>query len=155
MTLEDLALQYLEARKGLVLDEEGIVTHAVAAAQFYAGYGDIASVSQSDVLLSAPGAGRPYPVVADPEPEQRMALPIKDLELIDSDTIVSTGEWAIIRPLFVLYAERENATLIEATRGLGVDPYGRSVSEVNADISLMEAETIPQKSMVHVLIEVL
>lgn len=154
MTLEELATEYLATLPGLVLDDEQIVKVAVAAARFYAGYGDIISVSQSDVLLSAPGAGSAYPVVADPEPEQRLSLPIKTIELINADTDISTGEWGIIRPLFLLYAERGNATMIEATRGLGVDVFGRSVSEIAQDISLMEAETLPAKCFVHTLIEV-
>lgn len=154
MTLEELATEYLAALPGLVLDDEQIVKVAVAAARFYAGYGDIISVSQSDVLLSAPGAGGAYPVVADPEPEQRLSLPIKNLELIDADTDISAGEWVIIRPLFLLYAERGNATMIEATRGLGVDVFGRSVSEISQDITMMETETLPTKCFVHTLIEV-
>lgn len=155
MIIKELAEEYLAALPGLVLDEDQIVKVAIAAARFYAGFGDIASVSQSDVLLAAPGAApAAYPVAADPEPEQRMALPIKNLELITEDTELSTGEWAIIRPLFVLYAEKGNATMLEATRGLGADVFGRSVSEVVQSIELMENETLPAKCFAHVLIEV-
>jgi ABC-type phosphate transport system substrate-binding protein len=154
MTIEELATEYLATLPGWVVDENQMVQIAVEAARYYAGYGDIASVSQSDVLLSAPGEGGTYPVVAEPEPGQRMALPIKNIELIDKDTEISTGEWSIIRPLFILYAERGNATMIEATRGLGVDVFGRSVSEIVQDITMMENETLPMKCYVHVLIEV-
>jgi hypothetical protein len=154
MTLEELATQYLADRAGLVLTDEQVLSLCLAATRFYAGYGDIASVSQSDVLLSAPGAGGAYPAVANPEPMQRMALPIKNMALITADTVVSTGEWAIIRPLLDLYAERQNATLLEATRGLGVDVFGRAVSEIAQDITVMETQTIPEKCAVHALIEV-
>lgn len=145
MTLAELAESYLAALPGLVLDEAQTTAMAVAAARFYAGYGDIISVSQSDVLLSAPGAGEAYPVAPDPAPAQRADLPIRNLGLITGTTDISTGEWAIIRPLFVLYCERGNATLIEATRGLGVDVFGRTVSEVAQAIESMENEILPSK----------
>lgn len=59
---------------------------------------------------------------------------------IDADFCVSDGEWAVIRPLFELYVEKENALLLEASRGLGVDAYGRSVAEIEADITQKELE---------------
>ena len=51
------------------------------------------------------------------------------------DIWLSHSEWAIIKPLFYLYIERENALHLEASRVLGVDVYGRSVSEVKGDIA--------------------
>lgn len=53
---------------------------------------------------------------------------------------ISTSEWAEIRPLFVLYVERENALQMEATRSMGADPFGRSSSEAAQDIAQMEAD---------------
>ncbi|WP_320153044.1 hypothetical protein [uncultured Tolumonas sp.] len=53
---------------------------------------------------------------------------------------LSVSEWAEIRPLFVLYVERETALQIEATRGMGADVFGRSTSEVGAEISQLEAD---------------
>lgn len=146
MTLEELATEYVQALPGLILDEEQATMKAVEAARFYAGYGDIKSLSQSDTLPRAPGAGAPYPEPADPEPVPRSALPIKAIDMIGEDTDVSLSEWAIIRPLFVLYVERGNATLLEASRGLGVDVFGRAVSEVAQDITRMEEETLPAKA---------
>lgn len=154
MKLSELATEYQQQRPGIVLEEDQLTAVAVAAARFYAGYGDIASVSSSDRLPGAAGAGNPVPADPDPYPAIVQALPIKDLKLITKDTEVSTGEWAIMRPLFVLYVERENATLLEATRGLGVDVFGRSVSEVNADIAMQENEIIPSKTFMSVIFEV-
>lgn len=51
---------------------------------------------------------------------------------------ISVSEWAVIRPLFVLYVERENALQMEATRSLGADPFGRSSSEAANDIAQIE-----------------
>ena len=53
---------------------------------------------------------------------------------------VTESEWAIIRPLFALYVEREQALQLEATRGLGADVFGRSTSEISADIERKEAD---------------
>ena len=89
------------------------------------------------------------PVAADlldPDgPAVKPSLPIKDVEFVSADTDLTMGEWAIIKPLFVLYVERENATRLEASRGLGVDAFGRTTSEVAQDIERMETETIPAK----------
>lgn len=145
MTLTELAAEYLAALPGLVLDDVQVTTKLIEATRFYAGYGDIRSISQSDQLPGAPGAGVDYPVSPDDEPAQREPLPVKRLILIDEDTELTVGEWAIIRPLFVLYVERGNATLLEATRGLGLDVFGRSVSEVVQAIEVMENETLPAK----------
>lgn len=62
-----------------------------------------------------------------------------DKEITDQIDI-STSEWAEIRPLFVLYVERENALQMEATRSMGADPFGRSSSEAAQDIAQMEAD---------------
>jgi hypothetical protein len=87
-------------------------------------------------------------------PAVKPSLPIKNVEFLSADTDLTMGEWAIIKPLFSLYVERECATRLEASRGLGVDVFGRSVSEISQDITVMETETIPAKTMVHAVIEV-
>lgn len=156
MKIEDLVSEYLTIRLPgwLVLDEAQALDCGLRAARFYAGYGDIRSVSMSDTLPEAAGAGLPLPLSAGSAQQVLQALPIKDLSLITRDTELSTGEWAVICPLFALYAERENAQRLEASRGLGVDVYGRSVSEVSQEITAMETEIVPQKAFVHTLIEV-
>lgn len=59
---------------------------------------------------------------------------------IGASTMVTNSEWSVIRPLFLLYVERETAIQLEASRGLGVDVFGRQVSEVSADIERTEME---------------
>ncbi len=59
---------------------------------------------------------------------------------IDESTEISLSEWAIIRPLFLLFIEREQALQLEASRGLGIDVFGRSVAEVESDIKNAEVE---------------
>jgi len=62
------------------------------------------------------------------------------VEPIGAGTDLSVSEWALIRPLFLLYVEREAALQLEATRGMGADVFGRSVSEVAGDITQLEAD---------------
>ena len=53
---------------------------------------------------------------------------------------LTPSEYAIIQPLFELYAEHENAMMLEASRGLGVDVFGRTVSEIAQDITQREMD---------------
>lgn len=69
------------------------------------------------------------------------------LELFDSrqsiiadNTPLTKSEMAVISPLFELYVERENALMLEAGRTLGLEVYGRTVSEINNDIVQKELE---------------
>lgn len=156
MTLGDLVSEYQSVRSPgwLVLGDEEVLECGYQATRFYAAYGDIRSLSKSDVLQEAAGAGAALPTPTDPEVFAKQALPIKNLDLIDEDTDLSSGEWAVIKPLFTLYVERENAMRLEASRVLGVDVYGRSVAEVAADIKEMEADILPGKAFQACVIEV-
>ncbi len=156
MTLEELAGEFYAERvsAGLLLDETETLACAVSAGRYYCAYGTIMSLSMNDVLQGSPIPGQSLPEPLDPEPEIVPALPAKNLGFLTGDTEISMGEWAIIKPLFLLYVERDNATRLEASRGLGVDVFGRSVSEVAQEIERMENETIPTKCFRHVVIEV-
>ena len=46
----------------------------------------------------------------------------------------------LIRPLFLLYVERETALHLEDTRGLGADVFGRASAEVAGDITALEGD---------------
>ncbi|CDG00388.1 Putative uncharacterized protein [Avibacterium paragallinarum JF4211] len=59
---------------------------------------------------------------------------------ITPDTPLTKSELTVISPLFELYVERENALILEASRTLGVEVYGRTVSEINSDIVQKEQE---------------
>ena len=61
-------------------------------------------------------------------------------EPITGATDVTHSEWALIRPLFMLYIERETCLQLEASRGLGLDVFGRSSGEIAGDITQAEAE---------------
>lgn len=59
------------------------------------------------------------------------------------DVVLNTSELSIIRPLWLLYMERENSTALEASRSQGAELFGRSVAEVQ--MSILEYEMrLPQ-----------
>ncbi len=137
---------------GLILDEDQINTQAVNATRQYLGYGTLVSLSPP-----APAPPTPQYVLVDevvgwyggvyggerverqPCPQQP-APPATSPAPLGPDTDLTDSEWAVVKPLFLLYIERENARALEASRGLGVDPYGRSNDVVEADIRQYEAD---------------
>jgi hypothetical protein len=141
--LKELALLFLAKERpvGIVLEEETVLAQALAAARYCGGYGPF------DVLLpAAPVAAMPpemhdswessssYPRFPVPE----SLYPTSDF--VEIDTPLTQSEWAVVRPLFILYVERENAVYLEASRSLGVDVYGRSASEIAQDVVQKEMD---------------
>lgn len=110
----------LERPVGNILDTPVVLAQAIAATNFYAGYAPLSA------HLAIP--------VPDPAPD-----PVIPFPEITGSTDVSVSEWALIRPLFLLYVERENAIHLEASRGMGIDVFGRSSSEIAGDITVMES----------------
>lgn len=73
---------------------------------------------------------------------------------IDEHLAITLSEWAEIRPLFVLYAERENALQLEATGILSAGSgFGRSSSEVGAEIAQLEAD-LPRRVFFHPVVTI-
>lgn len=117
-TLTELADLFAtdERPAGNLLDAAALVAQAVAATRMYAGYAQLRS-----------HAG------LVPQPD------------ISGDTDVSISEWAVIRPLFLLYVERETAIQLEASRSMGVEAFGRGSGEVASEIAQFEAE-LPKRA---------
>lgn len=117
--LADLVDRFLNEERpiSVLLEANTVLAQAVAAVSFYAGYA---------VLRVNATVEPPYPA-------------------IDDMTEISVSEWSIIRTLFMLYVERETALQLEASRGMGIDVFGRSVSEITQDITQYEAE-LPHKA---------
>jgi len=113
-----------ERPAGNLLDDAAVLAQAVAATRFYAGF---AMLRAHDGVATPPA--------------------------IDGTTPITTSEWALIRPLFLLYVERETAIQLEASRGMGADPFGRSSSEVASEITQIEAE-MPRKAFFHPVVTV-
>lgn len=126
--LGDLVDRFLQEERPIsnLLDPAQVEALAVKACEAYSGYGALAS------HLAIP--------IADPAPEPPTPYPA-----ITATTEISVSEWAVIAPLFMLYVERENALQLEASRGMGIDPFGRSSSEVASDITVVEQE-LPRKA---------
>jgi hypothetical protein len=147
-TLKVLALLFCEKERpvGIVLDEETVLAQALAAARYCGGYGTF------DALLPAAPIINSIVDVRDPwDPSSSYPrFPVLDnlyptSDFVELDTPLTQSEWAIVRPLFILYVERENAVYLEASRSLGVDVYGRSASEIAQDI--VQKETDVQRLM--------
>lgn len=126
MKLSELVSQFATQQRpaGNLLDEPTLLAQAVAATRFYAGYA---------VLRARDGVA--------PAPE------------IDEELDISESEWALIHPLFMLYAERETALQIEASRGMGIETFGRQVSEIAAEITQAESE-MPRKAFYQPIVTV-
>lgn len=120
MTLEELVKEYLATRSPgwLVLGEAEAMSNAIRAARFYAGYGPITALAQS----------------------KKKPVPGATFEDIGKNVELTLGEWSIVEPLFVLYLEFENSQRLEASRASGLEPYGRTVAEVQADITLFQQD---------------
>lgn len=113
---------FLEERPaGNILDVPDLLAQGIKASNFYSGFGALAE------HLAIP--------IADPAPDPPAQYPA-----ITGITNITVSEWALIRPLFMLYVEYENALQLEASRGMGIDPFGRSSSELYGDIQQMELE---------------
>lgn len=113
-TISELAQEFSSEDRpvGVVIDDDQVLRQLIAATRFYAAYGSL----------------------------EKGEAPIPVFDDVTVDTELTQGEWAVIRPLFLLYVERETAIQLEASRGLGVDVYGRSVSEIAAEISQYESQ---------------
>lgn len=133
-TLEALSIRFAtqERPAGNLLDSDSVLAQAVAAASFYAGYAAIKS------RIPAPAV---FPALPAPVPA------------LSGVTEISESEWALIRSLFMLYVERETALQLEASRGLGMDVYGRSTGEIAGDITQMEMD-LPARAFCRPIITV-
>jgi hypothetical protein len=117
VTLGELALA-VNWTYGLIIEDADVVKQAVIAARQYLAWGDIASIAAGD--------------------------PLAGLDDMDENCDVSPSEWGLLKPLVMLYVERENARALEASRGQGVDVYGRSVSEIDQSITQYETVDLPK-----------
>ncbi|ABO60612.1 hypothetical protein LA345_38995 (plasmid) [Burkholderia vietnamiensis] len=161
MTLQELAASCSWAF-GLVIDEAEQTKQAINATRFYLGWGAVASMEPVepddpppqvlyDPLLGWYGGiyGGQYISVVDGThppytPPATDTDPPPVPEGLSADTDITNSEWALIKPLYMLYIERENARALEASRGLGVDVYGRDVSQIEQDIRQYETQDLPR-----------
>lgn len=122
MKLSEIVDALMSANKaGMMLSEPDVARLLKKTVRFYCGFATIRSVPLADGVIHTP---------------------IDATDSIDGsqDFDLNPSEYAIIRPLFDLYVEEENAIHLEASRGLGVDVFGRSVSEIRQEIMQREMD---------------
>lgn len=132
MRLTEIVTAYLqeEARPvGLMLDDAFVMRCLRKAVRFYCAYAKLTSPDVADDGIHDPISASNE---AAPDPQ---------------DFDLNPSEFGIIRPLFDLYVEHENAVMLEASRGMGADVFGRTVTEIQQDINLAEAE-LPKKAFI-------
>lgn len=127
-SIKELAESFIthERPVGVILDFPAIEAQLVCAARYYAAHASIDSLQNNGVDAGV---------------------------WVDSATALNQCEWGLIRPLFYLYIERENAILLEASGTVGVQSYGRQSSEVSQEITQYES-TLPQLSFQQPMITV-
>lgn len=154
MKLSEIVAQYLiHLPAGIVLEEGQITRSLRKAVRLYCGYATLTNApSAAEIFaLAAIGLGLPSPLF----PIGDVHSPINAEETITDaqDFDLTASEWALIRPLFDLYVENENAQSLEASRALGLDVYGRATSEIAQDIRDRE-ERMPDMCFVELVVSI-
>lgn len=107
---------------GIVLCEEHITRTLIKAVRFYAGFACLENAEVDNDTI--------HSLLSDTNEIEEECLNVN----------LTLSEEAIIRPLFDLYVELENANTLESSRSQGLEVYGRSVSEIQPDVTLYENE---------------
>ena len=123
-TIKDHVNRYLqlESPDTNMLHPPQVLALALAAVRKYLGYAELSAHRTQRLEWEQARAFDP-------------SLPKPTPAAINQELVVSASEWAIISELWHLYMEREQAKQLEATRSLGADTFGRSTSEIQADIN--------------------
>jgi hypothetical protein len=128
LKLSEIMTAYMAAQPAaVVLPEEDITRLLKTAVRFYCGYATIRS--------TAPAAD-----IRNDVPVNHTAIDASNEITGTQDFDLDPSEWAIIKPLFDVYVERENASHIEASRAMGVEIFCRAVSEIQVDVNERERE---------------
>lgn len=135
MRLSELVDDYLSnPPAGFMLERKAVERCLKNAVRRYSGYAQLSAVELGeDELHSAVDAS----------------------SLIDGaqDFDLNLSEYALIQPLFQLYVELENAISLEASRGLGVEVFGRTTSEINQDILQWE-QSLPKAAFMEPVVSI-
>lgn len=159
MTLAELVEAFLGEQRTecLLLEPERVLALGIAAAQFYAGYGhvNVLAYTPPEKPVEQPAPADPMAILIDKtaRPKRLVEGPTLDplppvpFDEIAEDMVLTPSDWSIIRPLFLLYCEREQALMLESSRVMGVDVFGRASSEIQMDINTAELE-LPKKAFI-------
>lgn len=132
-TIKQYATDFFENERGAanILTAEQVLTLLISAVHFYRGF---TSTEIEKQILVENRCKCNFLGTCDICKELNNNFNITENLLLDY------GEYAIIKPLFLLYVERETALQLEASRQLGADVFGRSSSEISADINNYELQ---------------
>ena len=132
-TIKQYATDFFENERGAanILTAEQVLTLLISAVHFYRGF---TSTEIEKQILVENRCKCNFLGTCDACKELKNNFNITENLLLDY------GEYAIIKPLFLLYVERETALQLEASRQLGADVFGRSSSEISADINNYELQ---------------
>lgn len=130
-TIKEYADDFFENERGTanILSAEQVLTLLIAAVRFYRGF-TLTEIEKQ--ILVENGCKCNFLGQCD------VCKDVKNNFNITEKLLLDYGEYSIIKPLFLLYIERETALQLEASRQLGVDVFGRSSSEISAEITNYE-----------------
>lgn len=141
MLCSALLTAYLAERPlGNILTEEQVARHLKEAIRLYCGYATLRNAPSEFEVAQAEAIGLGLPPPDFPEFGQGIHTPVDSLNTFEGaqDFDLTPSEYAVIRPLFKLYVELENAMGMEASRSSGIEQYGRATSEIQAEITQQE-----------------
>ena len=126
MLLSEIVAATLSESPTLMLSTEQVTKHLRRAVRQYCAYAQ---------LSNGP---------ADIDGIHSYVTAENDLSGLDQDVDLTVSELGVIKPLYDLYVEEEQALMVEASRANGLDAFGRSVGEVRQSIQEMETVTFPK-----------
>ena len=122
MKLSQIVEAFMDERPTwLVVSETRVMACLRRAVLFYCGYARLEDAERADDCLHSD-------------------ISASNVSDDDQDFDLTPSEYAIIKPIFWLYVELECAGAIEASRGLGVDVFGRMTSEIAQEITIKEQD---------------
>ncbi|APQ14662.1 hypothetical protein BJP27_24115 (plasmid) [Pseudomonas oryzihabitans] len=160
-----LAAYQAELPLGIVLTDGQVARNLKKALRFYCGFAVLTQAPSAFQILQAQAEVERQAALAAQvarlgvgawlTPAEREALPqvpqypprgVDVHSPIDAgnsftgaqDFDLTPSEYALIRPLFELYVELENAEALEASRSSGMDSWGRSTDAIKSEIQQTE-----------------
>lgn len=133
MKLSVLVQEYMDVLPvGSVLDEDQVARWLKDAVRFYAGYAALTNHENDGVHTEVDGTNS-----------------IESAQDFD----ITPSEYALIKPLWYLYMELENATSLEASRGQGLDVFGRTTGEIKQEIAQYEMD-MPKRAFMEPVVSI-
>lgn len=134
-SLAELVLEFsnLSQNAGLVIEEDQVMQLAVDAVRYYCAYGSLEAAKQGqdvEAMIGRPLVGFSF--------LNSLGTVSTTETKVGSNVPLTLQEWVVIRPLFALLVERAVAVNLEASRNMGTESFGRSVSECSADLPAVE-----------------